>query len=66
MISMNKKNDHPGNYLLAVILGAIIGGIAAVLITKAVPKIMRSMMPMMMAKMKECCADSGCDGLPDT
>ena len=61
---MNRNVSPFYGYLLAVILGAFGGGVLALVVTRAIPKmmsrIMAHMMPRMMQNMREQMKDSGC------
>lgn len=48
---MVDQNRHRRNYLLAALLGAFGGGVAVLLATDAVPKLMRKAMCSMMVEM---------------
>lgn len=50
---MVHANSRYKTYLLAAILGAIGGGLVVVLITRAIPKMMASIMRNMMSQMGE-------------
>ncbi len=54
---MYNTDSHTRNYILAAMLGAIGGGLAVIVLTRAIPKIvagvMAEMMPKMMARMQE-------------
>lgn len=54
---MNAIESHQRNYLLAVTLGAIGGGVFVAVVTRAVPKMMSGMMRNMMSEMGK----AGCD-----
>ena len=54
---MRNASSHNRGYVLAVILGAIGGGIVVALATKAIPKMMSEMMWNMMAQVGK----GGCD-----
>jgi hypothetical protein len=50
---MNNKHSFKRGYALAIIIGAIGGGLLAVIVTKAVPRMMSGMMQNMMMQMKK-------------
>jgi hypothetical protein len=50
---MSKQGIDNRRYLLAVILGAVSGGIVVALATKAIPRIMYRMMSQMMSEMPQ-------------
>ena len=54
---MHNKSAHNRGYVLAILLGAIGGGLVVAVATKAIPKMMSEMMRNMMAQMGE----GGCD-----
>ena len=54
---MARKNSTKVNYALAVLVGAVGGGLAVMFVTKAIPTMMQTMMENMMLTMRE----SGCD-----
>jgi CheY-specific phosphatase CheX len=49
------------NYAVAILLGAIGGGLFVTLATKAIPKMMTQMMSGMMKNMMSQMSESGCD-----
>jgi hypothetical protein len=55
--NMPDSGRHIRGYALAAVVGAIVGGTLVAIGTKAVPKMMSSMMQTMMMQMEE----SGCD-----
>ena len=54
-------NNNRTRYLLVGLIGAFLGAIAALAFTKAVPKMMSEMMPMMMENLKACMEEGNCD-----
>ena len=50
---MSKQSVDRRRYLVAVILGALAGGIVVAIATKAIPKIMSQMMDQMMTQMPQ-------------
>jgi hypothetical protein len=54
---MDKPKYTTGGYILAVALGAIAGGVAVAIITRAIPVMMSKMMGNMMTRMNA----EGCD-----
>jgi CheY-specific phosphatase CheX len=53
--------DPTKNYAVAILFGAIGGGLFVTLATKAIPKMMTQMMSGMMKNMLSQMSDSGCD-----
>jgi hypothetical protein len=51
---MDEENSYRKGYVLAGLLGAIGGGLAVALVTKAIPTMMSGMMGTMLARMEEC------------
>jgi CheY-specific phosphatase CheX len=49
------------NYAVAVLIGAVGGGLLVTLATRAVPKVMTQMMSGMMKNMMSQMSESGCD-----
>ena len=58
---MNTMREPTKNYAVAILLGAIGGGLFVTLATKAVPKMMTQMMAGMMKNMMSQMSESGCD-----
>jgi len=58
---MSIKSDPKKNYAVALLLGAIGGGLFVTLATKAIPKMMAQMMSGMMQNMMFQMSESGCD-----
>ena len=58
---MNTKCDPRKNYAVAILLGAVGGGLFVTLATKAIPKMMTQMMAGMMQNMMSQMSESGCD-----
>jgi hypothetical protein len=58
---MNITIDPRTNYVVAILLGAIGGGLFVALATKAIPKMMTQMMSEMMQNMMSHMSESGCD-----
>ena len=56
--NVNSRNTR---YFIAVLLGAIGGGLAVALATRAIPKMMSRMMPGMMRGMMAQTGQSGCE-----
>jgi hypothetical protein len=54
---MHSQRSHRKGYVLAVLLGAIGGGVAVTIATRAIPKIMSGMMQNMMAGFGEAQGD---------
>ena len=54
---MENRSSQMAGYLLAASLGALAGGAAVLVATRAIPKLMSQMMGNMMAQMQV----SGCD-----
>ena len=50
---MTERSSHAGGYLIAAVMGAIGGGLAVALATKAIPKMGSLMMQGMMDRMRE-------------
>lgn len=50
---MEESGAHWGRYLLAVGVGALLGGVAVALATRAMPRLMAGMMRRMMESMRE-------------
>jgi hypothetical protein len=50
---MNPQDNRRSGYVLAVLLGAVGGGLIVAFATKAIPKMMAGMMQNMMAHMAE-------------
>jgi hypothetical protein len=50
---MNNAHSSTGGYALAVILGAIAGGLLVSIATRAIPKMMSGMMQNMMSQMEK-------------
>jgi hypothetical protein len=61
---MDKLRPNGWGYLLAVLFGAIGGGIFVAVATHAIPKMMSQMMAQMMQNMRERMKERGCS--PDT
>jgi hypothetical protein len=61
MISMPKSTCDLKRCLIVAILGALGGGLAVVLATKALPEIMSELGPKMMQKMMGQMGEDGCD-----
>jgi hypothetical protein len=57
---MNTISDLRKNYAVAILLGAVGGGLIVTLATKAIPKMMTQMMGMMKNMMSQM-SDSGCN-----
>ena len=53
-------SNNRTNYLLAGIVGSIIGGIAVLAITNAIPKMMEEISATMMGKMMKRMQEEGC------
>jgi len=58
---MNTMSDQRKNYAIAILIGAIGGGLFVTLATKAIPKMMTQMMSGMMKNMMSQMSESGCD-----
>ena len=58
---MNTMRDPLKDYAVAILLGAIGGGLFVTLATKAIPKMMTQMMSGMMQNMMSHMIESGCD-----
>ena len=58
---MNTMSDQRKNYAIAILIGAIGGGLVVTLATKAIPKMMTQMMSGMMQNMMSRMSESGCD-----
>jgi CheY-specific phosphatase CheX len=58
---MNTMSDQRKNYAIAILIGAIGGGLFVTLATKAIPKMMTQMMSGMMQNMMSRMSESGCD-----
>ena len=61
---MGTGESRRGGYILAALIGAIGGGAAVAVATKAIPKMMSQMMSGMMQNMMARMGEGGC--LPDT
>jgi hypothetical protein len=53
--------DTRKNYAVALLLGAVGGGLIVTLVTRAIPKMMTQMMSGMMQNMMSRMSESGCD-----
>jgi hypothetical protein len=53
VIEMNNTHTSRKGYALALVLGALAGGLLVVIATKALPKMMSGMMQNMMLEMKK-------------
>jgi hypothetical protein len=58
---MNEMRDPKKNYAVAVLLGAVGGGLFVAFATKAIPKMMAQLMSGMMQNMMSNMSESGCD-----
>jgi len=58
---MRTMIDHRKNFIFAMLLGAVVGGLFVTLATKAFPKMMTQMMTEMMQNMMTRMSESGCD-----
>ena len=58
---MNNQSDPCKNYAVAILLGAVGGGLFVTLATRAIPKMMSQMMSGMMQNMMSQMSESGCD-----
>ena len=61
---MEKPRSNGWGYILAVLLGAIGGGMLMAVATRAVPRMMSQMMGQMMQQMGERMKENGCS--PET
>ena len=58
---MDSTGSHYQGYALAAALGAIGGGLAVVLATEAIPRMMSQIMPLMMQRMMAQMGEDGYD-----
>ena len=58
---MNESRAPLPGYLLAMALGATVGGVAVAIFTRAIPKIMSRMMSKMMGNMMNQMGGEGCN-----
>ena len=58
---MNESRTPVAGYLIAAALGATAGGIGVVIFTRAIPKMMSRMMPIMMGNMMKQVGGEGCN-----
>ena len=58
---MNESKTPVVGYLIAAALGATVGGIGVAIFTRAIPKIMSRMIPVMMGNMMQQMGGEGCN-----
>jgi len=58
---MNESKVPVGGYLIAAALGATVGGVAVAIFSRAIPKMMSRIMPIMMGNMMRQMGGEGCN-----
>jgi len=58
---MTDVDSRKAGYVLAALLGAVAGGLVAIVGTRALPKMMSQIMSGMMQNMMTAMGDKGCD-----
>ena len=58
---MNESKSPVAGYLIAMSIGAAVGGIGVAIFTRAIPKMISRMMPNMMGNMMKQMGGEGCN-----